>query len=93
MPREYSQRIKPHGEIMEILPVAVGFLANPDAALAAQYAIDLSDDPTGVIDKFRLLQGLGKRDEQNDSERICPQIAQPIRPDAALAHPVEFSSA
>ena len=61
---------------MEILAIAVGFLADANAARPPEHAIDLRHHP------FRLLQdirpwpsALVERHEKDDAERIRPQIA------------------
>jgi hypothetical protein len=87
---EHRKRIKPHGEIVKILSVAVGLLADADAPLAPEHALDLADELNCLVEITLLFQLLVKRHQQHKSERIGPEIAQAIGPYALFAHEIEL---
>ena len=87
---KHGKRIEPHGEIVEILAVAVRLLADADAARPPEHAIDLGHQSFGLIEITFVARRLIERYEKHDTERIGPQIAQAVRPDPLLAHPGEL---
>ena len=87
---EHGERVEPHGEVVEILTVAVRLFADADAARAAENAIDLGDQPFGLVKVALLAQRFVERDEKHEPEGIGPQIAQAVRPDPLFTHPIEL---
>jgi hypothetical protein len=76
---------------MEILPVAVGRLADAIAAPAAEDPVDLADQPFRLVEPA-LFAGLAEqRYVENEAEGVRSEIAEAIRPDALAAHPVQLS--
>ena len=75
---------------MEILAVAVGRLADPDAARPAQNALDFRHEPFRLAQKRLVPEVATQGHEKDEPEGVSPEIAQAVRPDALLAHPVEF---
>ena len=49
MAPEHGERIEPHGEVVEILTVAIRLFADANAARAAENAIDLGDQSFGLV--------------------------------------------
>ena len=70
-----------------MLTVAIRRFSDANAARARQDAINFCDQP------FRLIKVLApsrfgmQRGQQNDTEGICPQIPETVRPDALSMHP------
>ena len=69
---EHGKRIKPHGEVVEILTVAARFFADADAARAPENAIDLGDQPFGLVKVALLARHVVERDEKHEPEGIGP---------------------
>ena len=83
---KHAECIKPHGKVVKILTVAIRRFSDANAAWAPQDAINFRDQP------FRLIKVLApsrfgvQRGQQNDTEGICPQIPETVRPDALSTH-------
>jgi len=90
VPAEAAKREHPHGEVVEVLAVAVRFLADAVAARATENAVDRAHEILGLIEERRLFEVAVERDKQDQAEGVGPQIAQPVRPDALAPHPVEL---
>ena len=56
MPPDHGERVEPHGKIMEVLAIAVGFLADANAARPPEHAIDLCNHPFRLVQEFVLSQ-------------------------------------
>ena len=87
--REHVEREEPHREVMEVLPIAVGGLADPDAAGAAQHPLHLRHDPLRFLRVPIVSQLVAERDEEDHAEGIRPEIARPVGPDSRAPHPVQ----
>ena len=59
---------------MEVLPIAIGFLADANAARPPQHAIDFRDHPFRLVQEFVLSQRAVKGHQEDDAESVCPQI-------------------
>jgi hypothetical protein len=57
---------------MKVLAITIRGFANSQAALTAEDALDLRDNPLSLIQEFIPLQFLVKRDQQNDAESVGP---------------------
>ena len=86
---ERVQREQPHRQVVEVLPVAVGRLADADAAGAAQHPLHLGHDPLRLLHVVIIAQLVAERDQEHHTERVRPEIAHPVRPDPGAPHPVE----
>ena len=60
---------------MEVLPVAVGFLANANAARPPKHAIDFRRHPFRLIEEVVLGQRAIEGRQEDDAEGVRPQIA------------------
>ena len=75
---------------MEILPVPVRCFPNADAARTPKHPLNLGYHPLRIVEQALFLQLSIKRNQQHNTERISPGVAQPIRPNALRAHPVQL---
>src|SRR5207247_9993542 len=90
MPRQYGERVEPHRQIVEILPVAIRRLPDANAARAAEHPVDFRHDPFRLIEKA-LLTGLDmERNQKHHPKGIGPQVASSLRPYALRAHPAQL---
>jgi hypothetical protein len=69
---EAAEREHPHGEIVEVLPVTVGRLADADPDRPAEDAVDLSNHPFCLVQVPIVPRGMVKGDEQDHPERVRP---------------------
>ena len=74
VPAKDGKRIKPHGQVMEILAIAVRRFADANAAGAPKHAIDFSNNPFRLVEISAFSRFGVKRDEEDDPEGIRPQI-------------------
>ena len=81
------EREDPHGQVMEVLAIPVGLFADPDSPRPPQHPLDLGDDPFAFAQQAIVVELLPQRHQQHHAERVGPEIAQPVGPDARLAHP------
>ena len=88
---EAGERVEPHGEIVEILAVAVRRFADAVAALPAEHAVDVDHEIARRIEPALLARFAEQRNVEHETEGIGPQIPQAIGPDALAAHPVELA--
>src|SRR6266516_271474 len=86
---ETAKREQPHGEIVEVLAVPIRRLADANASLAAEHALDLGDEPARLLEKARVFGYVVERYEQHQPEGIGPQISRSIGPDPRFTHPLE----
>ena len=84
------QRKKPHREVVKVLSVAVGGLADAQPARTAEYALHIAHQPFGLVQPAALAQFSVKRDVQHHPKGISPEITQAVRPDPLGPHPIEL---
>ncbi len=84
-----SQRKNPLGEIVEILTIPVGLLANPNPAAPAQHSVHFRHNPLGFGQVVLVSKLLVKRNEEDDSKSIRPEVAQSVGPNLLLSHPFQ----
>src|SRR3981189_940793 len=85
-----AEREQPLCEIVEILPIAIGGLADPDATCSAEHSVYFRYEPLGLVQITSIPELPVQRDEQHQAKCIGPQVAQPVRPDPLLAHPAQL---
>ena len=69
---EAAEREQPHGEIVEVLSVTVGRLADADPDPPAEDAVDLPDHPFCLVQVLNVAGSMVKGDEQDHPERVRP---------------------
>ena len=87
---EAGQRVEPHGEIVEILPVAVSRFADAIAALSAKHLVDFRHQLAGIVEPAPLTRLAEEGDVEHKPEGVGPEVTQAIGPDTLVAHPVEL---
>ena len=90
VPAKDGKRIKPHGQIMKILAIAVRRFADANAAGAPKHAIDFSNNPFRLVEISALSRFGVERNDDDDPEGISPQILLAVQPDVLRTHPVEL---
>ena len=75
---------------MKILPVPVCGLADANSARTPEHPFDLGNEPFCIVEITLLAQVSVQRHQEDNSERVRPQITQTIRPNASFPHPAEL---
>ena len=81
------EREDPHGQVVEVLPVPVRLLADPDSPWPPEHPLDLGDHPLALAQQAIVSNLAPQGHQQHDAERVGPEIPQPVGPDARLPHP------
>src|SRR6266550_3718277 len=76
-----TEREQPLRQVVEVLSIPVGRLADPDAARSAEYPADLSDEPLRLIQIALLAQMPVQGNEKHHPKCVRPQVAAPVWPD------------
>src|ERR1039458_7728657 len=82
----HGKCVEPHGKIMEVLPITVGFFTDANAPRPPKNAFNFCHQPFGLIKEFVFSQCVEKGNQEYDPESVRPKIPKTVGPDMLRPH-------